>query len=356
MKVEFTKIYVDEEIKTKVMEVLDSGRYVKGENLEKFEKEFANFCGAKYTIGLNSGTSAILLSLKSLQIGKGDEVIVPSHTFIASASPIKFLEATPVYADVNSETYTIDPSDVEKKVTERTKAIIGVHLYGHPCDMDYIKEIAEGQDLYVIEDACQAHGGEYKGRIVGSIGDIGCFSFFPSKNITVLGDGGMVTTNNEEIADKIAKLRDHGRTQKYVHEILGLNLRMSEIPAAIGSIQLKHLNEFIKGRRRAAKKYGDVLDGLEVIIPTEEEWAKHAYHLYVIRAKRRDELVEHLKKNGVEVGIHYPIPVHKQPCMHSAVKLPVTERIVNEIISLPLHPWLKDEEIEYVGEVIGGFV
>ena len=357
MKINFSKMYIDEGMKKAVLDVLDSGRYVKGDELRKFEQEFAEFCTTKYAVGVSSGTAAILLSLMAIGIGKGDEVIVPAHTFIATASPIKFLGGTPVYADIDSETYTLDPNDVERKITENSKAIIPVHLYGHPADMDPINELAENHSLYVIEDASQAHGAIYKGRKVGSIGDIGCFSFFPSKNMTVLGEGGMVVTDNEELAEKVAMMRDHGRREKYVHEMLGLNFRMGEIHAAIGREELKHISEWNRKRREIAAHYNSLLNGFDLVRPIEKTWAKHVYHLYVIRMKQRDKLAEHLKKADVSTGIHYPIPLHKQPCLMAGdVHLPITESYVNEILSLPMHPQLTNSEIEYICNNINEFM
>ncbi|MDF1534605.1 MAG: DegT/DnrJ/EryC1/StrS family aminotransferase [Methanosarcinaceae archaeon] len=352
MHINFSEMYVDSDIKKAVEQVLDSGRYIKGDNLRQFEREYADFCGTKYGVGVSSGTSAILLSLMALGIKKGDEVIVPSHTFIASASPVKFLGATPVYVDIDLQTYTIDPAKIEAAVTKNTKAIIAVHLYGHPADMDPIKETAKKHDLTIIEDACQAHNAEYKGKKTGFIGDIAVFSFFPSKNMTVAGDGGMVTTSNEELAKKISMLRDHGRTDKYIHDMLGLNFRLSEIPAAIGRQQLKHLNDWTDSRRRAAEKYNKLLDGV-VETPTEAQWAKHVYHLYVIQTADRDGLSKYLNDNGISTGIHYPVPVHKQPCMDAGtINLPVTDACVDRILSLPMHPQLTDEQIEYIAEKI----
>ena len=350
MNIEFSKMYVDDNIRKAVIDVLNSGRYVKGEKLRSFEEDFADFCGAKYAVGVNSGTSAILLSLMAIGIKKGDEVITPAHTFVATASPIVFLGGTPVYADIEEETYTINPNDIERKITKNTKAIIPVHLYGHPCDMDLIEDIAKDHGLYIIEDACQAHGSTYRGKKVGTIGDIGCFSFFPSKNVTVLGEGGMVVTDNEEQGRKISMLRDHGRREKQVHEILGLNFRMSEIHAAIGQEELKHVFVWNRRRREIAAQYNSLLSDLDLVTPIEKTWAEHVYHLYVIRTKQRDKIMKYLKKKGVSTGIHYPIPLHKQPCMmaDTNLHLPVTEKCVNEILSLPMHPQLSYNEVKYI--------
>ena len=359
MKINLTEMYVDEEIKNAAIKVIESKRYVKGEQAKQFEKEFASFSGAKYGVATNSGTSALHVAMLSVGIGKGDEVIVPSHTFIATASPLIHIGAKPVFADINERNYTIDAEDVKKKITEKTKAIVPVHLYGHPAPMDELKEIAEEHGLIIIEDACQAHGALYKNKRVGSIGDIAAFSFFPSKNLTVAGDGGMIVTNNEEYALKAAALRDQGRVEgkKYEHDYIGFNYRMSEILAAIGRVQLKHLKDWIEGRRRVAKLYDEMLEG--VIKPFEEEWAKHVYHLYVIRHEKRDKLKEFLKGKGVATGIHYPIPVHMQPAMMKVLKerytLPITEKIAKEVLSLPMYPWMEEEKVEYVANQIKNF-
>ena len=355
MEIPLSKMYVDDQIEKAVLNVLNSGRYINGQNLNSFEHEFAGLCGTEYAVGVNSGTSAILLSLMALGIGEGDEVIVPSHTFIATASPARFLGATLVYADIDPETYTIDPAEVQRKITPRTKAIIPVHLYGHPCDIDPINELARAHNIYVIEDACQAHGATYKGKKTGSLGDIACFSFFPSKNMTVLGDGGMVTTSDEKIAQKVRMLRNHGRTQKYVHEILGLNCRLSEIHAVIGREQLKHLTDWNERRRAIAAQYDVLLRDSGVVIPVEREWAKHVYYMYVIRVKQRDRLASYLKDKGIESGIHYPVPVHRQPCLKSDIHLPITEKYVGEILSLPMHPQLSNEQVEYVASELRNF-
>jgi len=391
MEIPLSKMYVDDQIHKVVSDVLDSGRYINGQNIKSFEQEFAGLCGTKHAIGVTSGTSAILLSLMTLGVGEGDEVIVPSHTFIATASPAKFLGATIVYADVDPQTYTIDPAEVKKKITPRTKAIIPVHLYGHPCDMDPINELARAHNLYVIEDACQAHGASYYSqqtqqtstnlnespsvsislrpsqqtqrtqatqqteRRVGSLGDLACFSFFPSKNMTVLGDGGMITTDDSQLAQKVGMLRDHGRTQKYVHDMLGLNCRLSELHAAIGREQLKHLEDWTERRRTIAARYHALLRDSGVITPVEREWAKHVYYMYVIRVKQRDKLASYLREKGIETGIHYPVPVHRQPCLMSDARLPITEQYVDEILSLPMYPQLTDEQVAYVASQVRNF-
>jgi len=358
MQIPLSKMYVDDEIRQAVLTVLNSGRYIGGQSLGNFEEEFASLCGTKYAIGVSSGTSAILLSLMAVGIGEGDEVIVPSLTFIATATPARFLKSNLVYADIDAETYTMDPAEVQKKITHRTRAIIPVHLYGHPCDMDPIREMAEANRLFVIEDACQAHGASYKGKKIGSLGDVACFSFFPSKNMTVLGDGGMITTNDGELAHRVRMMRNHGREQKYVHDLLGLNFRLSELHAAIGREQLRHIIEWNRRRREIAAQYDAMLGNSRVVIPTKSEWAEHVYHMYVIRLKQRDKLAEYLKGRGIETGIHYPVPVHRQPCLtpDPDVSLPITEKYVDEILSLPMHPQLSDKEVQYVASKIKFFL
>lgn len=356
IEVKLGHMWFDDSVCEAVVDVIRGGKYIKGPNLEGFERDFAEFCGAKYAVGVSSGTSAILLSLMAMGIGHGDEVIVPSHTFIATASPAKLLGATPIFADVCSDTYTIDPVDVRKKISGRTKAIIPVHLYGHPCDMDEILAIARDHDLKVIEDACQAHGAAYKGRRTGTLGHVGCFSFFPSKNMTVLGDGGMVTTDDSDLAGEISMLRDHGRKEKYVHQMLGFNCRLSEIHAAIGRAQLAHLESWNQRRREIAARYSALLSKQLTCRPVEKSWAHHVYHLYVIRSRRRDELMAALARQGIETGIHYPVPLHRQPCLMSAASLPVTEGLVNEVVSLPMHPHMSDDEVDYVASKVNAFV
>ncbi len=352
MKISITEMYVDEEIKNAATRVLESKRYVKGPEVREFEKEFAKFCDAEYGIATNSGTSALHVAMLTAGIKKGDEVIVPSHTFIATASPLIHIGARPIFAEIDEETYTVDVDDVRKKITDKTKAVIPVHLYGHPCDMNSLKEVADDYGVIIIEDACQAHGAEYKGDKIGGIGDIACFSFFPSKNMTVAGDGGMIVTNNEEYAIKAAALVNQGRLErkKYEHDFAGFNYRMSEILAAIGRVQLKHLSAWIEKRRKVAKVYNENLDGEVIVLPVEKEWAKHVYYVYVTRCKNRDKLREFLKEKGITTGVHYPLPVHLQPAMKdfAGSRLRITEKVAREILSLPIYPQMGTQKIEYV--------
>lgn len=358
MGIPLSKVYIDDDIKKTTLESLLSGWYILGEKVKEFEQKFANFCGVKYAVCTSSGTAAIFLSLLGLDIGPKDEVIVPSFSFIATVSPVLHVRAKPIFVDINLRTYTLDPAEVKRKISRRTKAIIPVHLYGHPADMTPITDIAEENDLFVLEDACQAHGAEYKTRKVGGIGHVACFSFYPSKNMTVCGDGGIVTTNNKEIAEKIKMLRDHGRREKYVHEMIGYNLRFNEIQAAIGIKQLEKLPAWNASRRKIAQVYNRALSGL-VITPIEEYWAKHVYHMYVIRTEKRNNLREFLNRNGVSTGIHYPIPIHKQPAISSILgqrtSLPNSELAANTVLSLPMYPGLATNKVEYICSKIREF-
>ena len=346
-----SKVYIDDDIKKAVLKVLDGGWYILGERVKEFERKFADFCGVKHAVCTSSGTAAIFLSLLAIDIKPGDEVIVPSFSFIATASPVLHAGAKPIFTDVNLRTYTMPQDEVKRKLSKRTKAIIPVHLFGHPADMDPIMKISEENNLVVIEDACQAHGAEYKGRKVGGIGHIACFSFYPSKNMTVCGDGGIITTNNEEIAEKIRMLRDHGRLEKHTHKIIGYNLRFNEIQAAIGIKQLERLPSWNEARRKIAQVYNEALNNL-VVTPVEEHWAKHVYHMYVIRTKKRGDLQEFLKKKGISTGIHYPIPIHKQPAITSMLgqrsSLRNSELATETVLSLPIYPQLITSKIEYV--------
>ncbi len=358
-KIPLCTMYIDDEIKKAVIDVIDSGWYVKGENAKLLEEGFAKFCHAKYGISASSGTSALFLAIKALDIGKGDEVIVPSFTFIATASPVILAGATPIFADIDLKTYTMKPKEVERLITPKTKAIMPVHLYGHPAEMKPILDIARDNNLKVIEDACQAHGAMAFGHMVGTIGDIACFSYFPSKNMTVAGEGGMITTNDEELAKKMAIMKDHGRIDKHTSTTFGFNFRLSEIHAAIGRVQLKHLPDWIEARRKNAAHYTELFDDVDgVEIPVEANWAKHAYHLYVIKTEKRDELAKYLKEKNIATGIHYYIPVHKQPYIldnYSEVKLENTEFCAERVLSLPLDPRISFMEIKRVVEEVKNF-
>jgi perosamine synthetase len=359
LSIPLSKVYVDDDIKEAVLEVLDSGWYVLGERVKEFERKFADFCGVKHAVCTSSGTAAIFLSLLAIGIRSGDEVIVPSFSFIATASPVLHARAKPIFTDVNLRTYNMTQHEVKQKLSKRTKVIIPVHLFGHPADMDPIMKIAEENNLVVIEDACQAHGAEYKGLKVGGIGHVACFSFYPSKNMTVCGDGGIITTNNDEIAEKVRRLRDHGSLEKYTHRIIGYNLRFNEIQAAIGIKQLEKLPGWNEARRKIAQAYNEALNNL-VVVPVEEHWTKRVYHMYVVRTRKRDNLREFLKEKGISTGIHYPTPIPRQPAMIDMLGQPSSfkncELAAKTVLSLPLYPQLSINEIEYICAKISDFL
>lgn len=348
---------IDEEMKTSVIEALESGSYILGERSRKFESMFKDFIGVKHGLLSNSATSSLMLGLRSIDITSG-EIIVPSHTAFATIEPIIHSGAKPVFVDIDPETYTIDPEKIQEKITDKTKAIIPVHLYGHPCDMDRIMEIAEKNSIDVIEDCSQAHGSEYKTKKVGSNGRFSIFSFFPSKNLSVCGDGGIVVTNDDDVAKKIKMLRDHGRNSKYSNDMFGYNMRFNEIQAAIGLINLDRLDDNNNKRRRVAKIYNQELGGLDFVLPVEKEWGKHVYHMFVIRTTERDKFTEFLKQNSIGFGVHYPIPCHLQPAvlnMFGRVRLENTEKAIKEIVSIPMSPHMTQEDVDQVCSKIKQF-
>lgn len=347
LKKEYESIQI--ELDQAVTGTLKRGYFVLGEEVKKFEDDFSNYIGSKYSISLNSGSDALFLAIKSLGIGKGDEVITVSHTFISTVDGIVKNGAKPVFVDIDPETYCMDASKIEDKITENTKAIIPVHLYGHPVNMGYIKEIASEYGLFLVEDACQAHGAEYNGKKVGSIGDVGCFSFYPTKNLGAWGDGGITVTDNEEIKERLRLLRNYGQSEKNYHDFVGYNSRLDEIQAAVLRVKLRYIDYWNEKRREIAKSYNELLE--DVIKPLERDYAKHVYHLYVIRHKERDKIRQYLLNNGIQSQIHYPCPVHKQKAYSSqgySLKLPVTEKITDQILSLPMHPWLGEIDVEKV--------
>jgi dTDP-4-amino-4,6-dideoxygalactose transaminase len=330
-----------------------------GENVQAFEKEFAQFCGIRHGIGVSDGTTALHIILRAMGIGPGDEVITVSHTFIATAEAILLAGARPVFVDIDPHTYLMDVGQIEAKITPRTKAILPVHLYGQTADMDPICEIAQRHGLQVIEDACQAHGAEYKGRRAGSLGDAAAFSFYFSKNLGAYGEGGFVATNDDELARRVRMIRDHGSERRYYHDLVGMNARPDELQAVVLRAKLPYLVEWDELRRQHAARYKKLLRGLPAVGPLECPENRHVYHLYVIRAPRRDELQAWLKSQGVSTGIHYPVPIHLQNAMglldYRVGDLPVTERVAGEILSLPMYAELTDEEIEYIADSIKAF-
>jgi len=352
--ISIAKPLIGEEEKKAVMNVLDSGMLACGPRTKEFEEKFAKYVGTKYALATTSGTTALHLGLLSLGIKENDEVIIPSFSFIASVNSILFCNATPIFCDVDSKTFNIDPKKIEGLITPKTKAIMPVHLYGMPANIKQIQKIADDHNILVIGDAAQAHGAVIDGKMVGSFGNLECFSFYPTKNMTT-GEGGMITTNDNELFEIANSIRNHGREKTkwgYEHERIGYNYRMTDISAAIGLEQLKKLPDFLEKRRKNAKFYDGNLENVE--IPHILEGAKHAYHQYTIICNNREKLLEEFKKNEIGFGIYYPKPLHKYPHLekfgHNDLK--VSERLVNEVVSLPVHPALTKEELEKIVDVI----
>src|ERR1700719_443812 len=342
-----------EEFDRAIGEVIDSGAFAGGPFVEKFEAEFAAFCRCQHAIGLGIGTEALWLSLLACGIGPGDEVITVPNTFMATAEAITYCAARPVFVDVDEHTYTMDPAGLEKALSSRTKAIIPVHLFGQPADMDPILEFARKHKLFVIEDAAQAHGAKYKGRTAGTLGDAGCFSFYPSKNLGALGEAGAVITNDAELQEKLRILRDHGQVRKYHHEVIGWNCRMDGIQAAVLSVKLPYLESGNSLRRTHALEYNRAFDGMgEVITPFEASYARHVYHVYAIRVEERDEVTRFLNERAIQCAVHYPIPIHLQKAYqdlgYKTGSLPISEKIAREFISLPMFPELTEAQINMV--------
>src|SRR5438128_1887499 len=344
------------ELDRAIREVIDSGAFAGGPFVEKFEADFASYCGCRYAIGVGSGTEALGLSLLACGVGAGDEVITVSNTFMATAEAITYSGARPVFVDVNETTYTMDPAGLEEALSPRTKTIIPVHLFGQPADMDPILEFARNHNLSVIEDAAQAHGSKYKGRTAGTLGDAGCFSFYPSKNLGAYGEAGAIVTNDEELSQKLRLLRDHGSTSKYVHAIVGYNFRMEEIQAAVLNVKLPHLDDWNDQRRNRALIYNDLLKDCGVGLPRAMDYARHIYHVYAIQSDNRDALQKHLTANGIQTGVHYPIPIHLQPAYASLGyrqgDLAVTERLSERVLSLPMFPELGEDQQRQVANVL----
>ena len=352
---------IKDEIDGAIQSVLNNTSFIMGEELKKYEEEFASFCNTRFAIGVANGSDALILALRACGIGEGDEVITVPHTFIATTEAISNVGGKVVFVDIDPKTYTIDVSKIEDKITEKTKAIIPVHLYGQPANMDPIMRLAKKYDLKAIEDAAQAHGAEYKNKKVGSIGDVGCFSFYPGKNLGAYGDAGMVVTNNKEIAEEIKLLRNHGRiTKKYEHKIEGYSSRLDNLQAAILLVKLKYLNKWNDKRRNNAKKYNELLSNINgIITPYEADYAKHVYHLYVIRTENRDKLREKFKYEGIATGIHYPLPLHLQPAYsylgYKNGDFPITEKASQEILSLPMFAELTDKQIKELVKLIKNY-
>ena len=340
------------EIDKAIQDVIQDTAFVGGKYVKKFEEEFADYCNTKYCVGVGNGTDAITIALKSIGIGAGDEVITAANSFIATSEAITVTNAKVVFVDCHPDYYTIDISKIEEKITNKTKAIIPVHLYGQPADMGHILEIAKKYNLYVIEDAAQSHGAKYNNQKVGTFGDIGCFSFYPGKNLGAYGDAGAIVTDNEELSVKCRMLANHGRVEKYNHEFEGYNSRLDGLQAAILSVKLKYLDEWNAKRRAVAKDYNESLKKTDIITPKELSGAQCVYHLYVIRAKKRDELQAFLKKRGISTGIHYPIGLPYLKAYnylnHTPEDFPITYKYQNKLLSLPMYPELSTHHIDYI--------
>lgn len=348
---------IQEEILSTIKEVIEEGTFILGRRVREFEAGFARFCNSPFAIGVASGTDALVLALKAMEIGQGDEVITAPNTAAPTAEAISLARARVVFADIHPETFNIDPKEVKKKITRKTRAIISVHLYGQPAEMDELKDIARTHGLKLIEDAAQAHGAEYKGKRVGTLGEAACFSFFPSKNLGAYGDGGAVVTSDEKIAERVRMLRDHGRKEKYLHEIEGHNSRLDTLQAAILSVKLKYLENWNERRRQHAHYYDKLLAPIKgVTTPKVAQGLRHVYHLYVIKVEDRDLLRSELKEEGIETGIHYPHPLHLQPAFSylglGKGSFPRAEEAASKILSLPIYPEMTQEQIRRVVEAI----
>jgi len=355
LKVQYESI--KNEIDSAIQKVVDSCAFAGGPFVEKFEEDFSYFCQTRYAIGVSSGTSALWLALKGLGVGPNDEIITVPNTFIATAEAISLCGAKPIFIDVDEQTYNMNPELLESAITPYTKAIIPVHLFGQMADMDPIMEIARKHGLFVIEDACQAHGAEYKGRHAGSIGDAGCFSFYPGKNLGAYGEAGAVVTNNSDLVEKIKMLRDHGQSKKYYHSDIGWNDRMDGIQGAVLSVKLDHIEEWNSKRRQHATLYNEMLRGqCRLITPVEADYAKHVYHIYAVRTPEREKLIRIFAENGINCGIHYPIPLHLQEAYKFLGlrngHFPVSELCASEFLSLPMFPEMTNKQIERVVESV----
>ena len=373
---------IEEEVNASVLECFKNAQYIMGENVKQFEKEIAEKIGVKHAITVGNGTDALIIALKSLGIKEGDEVITTDYTFFATAEAIRFVGATPVFCDVELDTYNIDPSQIEEKITDKTKAIICVHLFGNACKMDQINDIAKRHNLYVIEDAAQAINSQYKGKNVGNLGDVACFSFFPTKNLGCFGDGGMITTNDDDLATIIRALKVHGSGEngmkayailndegvevveqnsgdntvynplKYYNYLIGHNSRLDEIQAAILRIKLKHLDEYTENRRSISHKYIDALKNTSLVMPTETEGGKHVFHLFILQSENREEIESKLKEKGIATGTYYKVPMHLQKAFndlgYKKGDFPNAEYLSERTFAIPLFPEMNDEEREYI--------
>ncbi len=347
---------IKDDVMSAVERVIASGQFVLGPEVSAFEEEFASFCGARFGVGVNSGTSALHLALLAAGVGPGDEVITVPLTFVASVAAITYTGARPVLVDVEPASLTMDPSRLEAAITPDTKAVVPVHLYGQPADMDAITAVARRHGLVVVEDAAQAHGAEYQNRRTGSLGDLACFSFYPSKNLGACGEAGMVVTNDRHCADTVRLLRDWGQAHPYHHRLKAYNYRMDGVQGAVLRVKLRHLEHWTEARRAAAARYDELLEGAEVETPRQVPDRRHVYHLYVLQSLRRAKLQEALLERGVRTGLHYPVPVHLQPAFADAGygvgSFPVSERAAARVLSLPLYPQMTEGQIDFVARAV----
>ena len=351
------------EMEEAAVNALRNERFVSGESVGKFEEEFAKYCGVDYAVSTNSGTDALHIALIAVGIIQGQRVVTSPASFVASSNAVIHAGGVPVFSDIDPETFTLDPGLLSNAVDSKTKAVIPVHLYGYPADMDSINAVAEKHGLVVVEDACQAHGALLEGRKAGSLGDVGCFSFYPSKNMTVGGDGGMIVSDDKKIAERAAKLRDCGRKSQYVHDMIGYTARLNTVNAAIGRVQLKHLDAWNERRRSIADTYCRLLSDVEELAlpPTGEEWgARPVFHCYVIRARSRDRLKAWLESNGISCGIHYALPIHLQPVYkkmfgYNKGNYPKSEELCKTCLSLPMYPDLSSRELSFISDGIHDF-
>ncbi len=342
-----------------IARTLDQCTFCLGPDVAQFEKDFARFCGAKQCVGFNSGTSALHVAMLLLGVGPGDEVVTTPFTFVATSWAISYVGAKPVYVDIDDATFTLDPKLVERAITPRTKALLPVHLYGHPADLDPLLAICRKHHLPLVEDAAQAHGAKYRGQNVGTLGAISCFSFYPGKNLGACGEGGALVTNDAAFAARARALRDHGSRQRYHHDEIGYNYRMEGFQGAVLGVKLRHLEAWTSERRRVAQRYHDLLAGTPLQLPREADYASSAWHLYVVRHPRRDELKQHLEANGIGCGLHYPLPLHLQKCYahlgHKLGDFPVAEKAARECLSLPIYAEMTEAQLQRVAEVIQDF-
>jgi dTDP-4-amino-4,6-dideoxygalactose transaminase len=352
IRVPLSRPPVDDELKAAVLAAMDSRQWILGPECRAFEREFADYVGVKHGVLTSNATAALWLAMKALDVKPDDEVLVPSHTAFPTVEAICFAGAVPVFVDID-DTYTVDLDDAAARISPRTVGFVPVHLYGHPANLDGIARLCRDRSLWLLEDCAQAHGAAWRGRRVGGFGRAGAFSFYPSKNLTVMGDGGLVVTNDDDVAARCRRLRDHGRLNKDVHAEVGFNLRFNDIQAAIGRVLLRRLDAMNDRRRALAARYTDGLRRLPVVLPTEATDARHVYHLYVIRTRERDRLARFLNERGIATGVHYPVPGHRQPAVEHLTPpaLPHTEQVVSEILTLPMSAGHTDAEVD---EVISG--